>query len=134
MDCIGSPTTKQVRPSRSGHAAIEMREQLMLPAAGVLELVDQQVANAIGNSERGLIGESVFAFEHILRNLRHFNVVGCAGFGEHDLQLAGGMAQQREAGPHDLPSLHRYSGPEATCTTRRARLRDLGLPRVWRSG
>ncbi len=39
-----------------GPGCDEMREQLMLAAAGVLEFVDQQVTNAVGNSERALGG------------------------------------------------------------------------------
>ena len=88
MDCIGSPTTKQVRPSRSDHAAIEAREQLVLAAAGVLEFVDQQVADAVGDSLRCVSRKPVFALENMLRNLRHFDVIRCAGFSKHDLQLA----------------------------------------------
>ena len=60
----------------------------MLAAAGVLELVDQQVADTVGDSERGVAGKAVFGLEHALRDLRDLNEVHCAGFGKDDLSCA----------------------------------------------
>ena len=63
---MGSPTTKQVRPARSGQARDDAGEQLVLAAAGVLELIDEQVANVVGDSQRGVGGQAVFAAQNAL--------------------------------------------------------------------
>ena len=81
----------------------EMREQLVLAAARVLKFVDEQMANAVGDGLRGVGGKPVVASEYVERDLRDLDEVGGRGFREDDLQFAGGMAQQREAGAHDVP-------------------------------
>ena len=110
MDCMGSPTTKQVRPVALGPGGNEAGEQLVLAAAGVLELVDQQVADAVGDGHGGFGGKAVVASKHALSDLRDFDEVDGGGFGEDDLQFGGGMAQQREAGAHDLPVVFGVAG------------------------
>ena len=111
MDCMGSPTTKQVRPSRSGQAAMRLREQLVLAAAGVLEFVDQQVADAVGRQRARLRWAGRLRLCSTLeRDLRDLDEVHRASLGEDDVQLAGGVAQQREAGAHDLPFLFGIAG------------------------
>ncbi len=85
-------------------------DEFVLAAAGVLELVDQQVADAIGNDERGFGGQLVFAAEDVPGDLRDFNEVNGASFSEHGLQFASGMAEKSEAGAHDLPVFFGIAG------------------------
>ena len=80
-----------------------MREQLVLAAAGVLKLVDEQMANAVGNGHRGIGWESVFAFQHIQRNLRNLDVIHGRSLCKHHLQLARSAAQQLKTRAHNLP-------------------------------
>ena len=75
----------------------------MLTAAGVLELVHQQVANAVGESDCSVAGKPVFAFENAFGNLRDFDEVYGRGLGEDDFELGGGKAKKGEAGANDLP-------------------------------
>ena len=82
----------------------------MLAAAGVLELVDQQVAYAVGDCQRGVGGEIVIVPEYALGNLRHLGEVHGASLGIGDLQLARGLAQQRKAGLHNLPFVFGVAG------------------------
>ena len=75
----------------------------MLPTAGVLELVNEQVAYAVGDGHRRVRGKIVVALQHALGNLRDLDEVHSPGFGKGDLQFARRLAQQREAGAYDLP-------------------------------
>ena len=59
--------------------------------------------DVVGDGDGGVGGEIVFAREHALRNLRHFGEVHHSGFSESNFELAGRMAQQDEAGAHNLP-------------------------------
>ena len=86
-----------------GPGGDQVGEHLMLAAARVLKLVDQQVADAFGDGEGGVGGKAIVAFEHALSDLRHFNEVHRAGLGKDDLELGGGVAEQGEAGADDLP-------------------------------
>ncbi len=88
-----------------GPGGDEAGEQLVLAAAGVLELIDQQMADAVGDGQRGVGGQAVVALEHVLGDLRDLDEVHGSGLGKDDLQLGCGLAQQREAGLHDLPVL-----------------------------
>jgi hypothetical protein len=81
----------------------EAGEQLVLAAAGVLKLVDQQVADFVGDGESCVGGKIVFASEHALGNLRYLGEVHCACLCKGDSQFARCLAQQREAGLHDSP-------------------------------
>ena len=74
MDCMGSPTTKQVRPVAIRPGSDQAGEQLVLTAAGVLEFIDQQVADAVGYGQRGIGGKAVFSFKHASRDLRDLGV------------------------------------------------------------
>jgi hypothetical protein len=123
MDCMGSPTTKQVRPFALGPGGDEAGEQLVLAAAGVLKLVDQQVADAVGDGQRRVGGQAVFASEHALGDLRDLGEVHGAGLGKGDLQLARRLAQQREAGLHDLPFVFGVAGGGQMRERRPGRLR-----------
>jgi hypothetical protein len=60
----------------------------VLAAAGVLELVHQQVADAVGDGHGGVGGQAVCAFQHALGDLRDFNEVHRAGFGKDDCSSA----------------------------------------------
>ena len=71
-----------MRPVAIGPGGDEAGEQLVLAAAGVLEFVDQQVADAVGDGERGVGGQAVVALGGLLGDLRHFNEVHGAGFGK----------------------------------------------------
>ena len=64
-----------------------MSEQLMLAAAGVLELVNQQVVDAVGNGQRGVARIFVLVLQHAPSNLRHFDVVDRRVLGENYLQF-----------------------------------------------
>ena len=106
---MGSPTTKQVRPARSGHAAMRLESNgagggwcpgTRRPAGG----------GSVGDSQRGVGGQAVFASQHALGDLRDLDEVHPAGLGKGDLQLARRLAQQREAGAHDLPVLFGVAG------------------------
>ena len=99
----GVADNKAGASSPLGPCGDEAGEQLVLAAAGVLEFVDQKVANAVGDSNRGVRGEIVVALEHALGNLRDLDEVHSSGFGKGDSQLARCPAQQREAGAHNLP-------------------------------
>ena len=82
-----------VRSARSGHASMQRGNELVLTAAGVLELVDKQMADIVGDGQRGVAGQIVFAAEDLLGNLRDFNEVDRAGLCEDRLQLGGCVAQ-----------------------------------------
>ncbi len=71
-----------------GPGGDEAGEQLVLAAAGVLKLVDEQVADAVGDGERGVGGQAVFAAEHALGDLRDLGEVDRAGFGKDHLSSA----------------------------------------------
>ena len=103
MDCMGSPTTKMVRPERSGQAADESGDEFVLAATGVLEFVDEQVANIIGDGECGIGGQLIFVAEDLPGDLCDFNEVDRAGVSEDGLQFACGVAEKDEAGANDLP-------------------------------
>ena len=75
----------------------------MLAAAGVLEFVDQQVVDAVGDGDGGVGGEAVVASENALGDLCDLDEIDGAGFGKDDLELGGGVAQKGEAGADDLP-------------------------------
>ena len=66
----------------------EAAEQFVLAAAGVLELVDQQVADSVGDGLRGVDGKLVFALENVERDLRDFSKVGSRGLGKDDAKLS----------------------------------------------
>ncbi len=59
---------------------------------------------------RGLGGQTVFASEHVQRDLRDFNEVRGASLSKDHAQLARGVAQQREAGADDLPLFFGVAG------------------------
>ena len=82
----------------------------MLAAAGVLELVDEQVANAVGDGQSGVGGLAVFATENALGDLGDFDEVDLGGLGKDDLELRGGVAQKRETGADDLPVVFGVAG------------------------
>src|ERR1039458_6063316 len=48
-----------------GPCGDEAAEQFVLTAAGVLEFVDQQMADSVGDSLRGIDGKFVFALEDV---------------------------------------------------------------------
>ncbi len=83
--------------------ADEGGEKLVLAAAGVLKLVDQQVANAVAEGKGGFGRQAVVAFECALGDLCDFNEVHPRSLGEDDLELGGGVAEEGEAGLDDLP-------------------------------
>ena len=82
----------------------------MLAAAGVLEFVDQQMSDAIGNSERGFGGELIFAAEDVTGDLRDFDEVNGTSFSEHGLQFARSVPEKSEAGANDLPVFFGITG------------------------
>ena len=86
-----------------GPCADEAAEQFMLASAGVLEFVDQQMANSIGDGLRGVDGKLVFALEDTERDLCNFSKVGGGSLGKDDAKLGSGAAQKSEAGANDLP-------------------------------
>src|SRR5579859_6802546 len=59
--------------------------------------------NAVGDSKSRIAGQAVFILENTKRDLRDFSKIHQADLGKHNLQLCGSIAQQREAGTHDLP-------------------------------
>jgi hypothetical protein len=77
----------------------EVRKQLVLATACVLELVDQQVANAVGDGNSGVAGFP----QNRKRNLRNLGKVDQTGFTEDNAKLGGSAAKQPEAGSDDLP-------------------------------
>jgi hypothetical protein len=85
-------------------------QQPVLSPACVLELVYQQVTNTIGNGERSIGRQAIFAGEHALGNLRNFNKVRRASLGKHHLQLGCRVSQQVETGAHDLPVILGVAG------------------------
>ena len=74
--------------------------------------------SAMANARVG--GQAVFVLEHALGDLRDFDEVHGAGFGEDGSQFACGVAQEREAGADDLPVFFGVAGWEEDCE-RRAR-------------
>jgi hypothetical protein len=81
----------------------EAAEELVLAAAGVLKLVDEDVVDAVGDREGGVRGLAVGALEDVKGDLGDFNVVDGSGFSEDYAELAGGVAEQGETGADDLP-------------------------------
>ena len=75
----------------------------MLAPAGVLELVDQKVMDAVGKGEGGVGGQTVVTAKDALGDLCDFDEVDRAGFGKDHLELGGGVAQESETGADDLP-------------------------------
>ena len=59
--------------------------------------------------ERSISGEPVFASEHVQRELRNLDVVHAPRLRKDHLQLACGVAQQRETCAHNLPFLFRIA-------------------------
>ena len=84
-------------------------EQLVLAAAGVLEFVNEQMADAVGNGHGGFRWLVIFAAEHAEGNLRDLDEVDHACLSKSDAQISGGPAKHREAGAHDLPFLFRIA-------------------------
>ena len=78
---------------------------MVLAAAGVLEFVHEQMADAVGNGECGFRGLAVFVSEHAEGNLRDLDEVDRACSGKGDAEIGGGLAKKREAGADDLPFL-----------------------------
>ena len=93
----------------------------MLAAAGVLEFVNEQVADAVSNRESGVRWLVIFVFEHAESNLCDFDKVDHACFRKGDAKMSGGPAKQREAGAHDLPFL--FGITANGCIRRRTRKR-----------
>ena len=62
--------------------------EFVLASAGVLEFVNEQVANVVGNDECGVGGHLVFSKEDVPGDLRDFDKVNCTGFREGGLQFA----------------------------------------------
>jgi hypothetical protein len=81
----------------------EAAEEFVLAAAGVLELVDEDVVDAFGENLGGVGGGAVGVGEDAEGDLGDFNVVDRAGLGEDDAELGGGVAEEGEAGTDDLP-------------------------------
>jgi len=75
-----------------------------------LEFVDEEVADAVGGGDGGIGGKAVGACEDALCDLRDFNEVDGAGFGEDYLQLGGGVAEEGETGADDLPVFFGVAG------------------------
>ena len=75
----------------------------MLAATGVLEFVDQQMADSIGDGLCGIDGEFVFALKDAERDLRDLGKVGGGSLGKDDAKLGGSTAQKSEARADDLP-------------------------------
>ena len=86
-----------------GPGGDEAPKQFVLTAARVLEFVDQQVANAVGDGLRGVDWKFVFAFEHAERDLRDLSEVSSGRLGEDDAEFGGSAAQQSETGADNLP-------------------------------
>ena len=84
-----------------------MRKQLVLAAAGVLELVDQQMANAVGDAHRGVCWQTVIALQRIQRKLRNLGVVHGRSLCKNHLQLSRSPAQQYKTSAHNLPVFFR---------------------------
>ena len=57
-------TARGIGPCRD-----ESADEAVLAAAGVLELVNQQVTDSVGDTERGFAGQAVFVFENAKRDL-----------------------------------------------------------------
>ncbi len=104
-----------MRPVALGPCGDEAGEQLVLAAAGVLEFVDQQVTDAVGDGQGRIGGKAVFASKHAPSDLRDLDEIHGSGFGEDDLQLACGVAQQGETGLHDLPVFFGVAGGGQSC-------------------
>src|ERR1039458_3135620 len=100
---MGSPTTKQVRPARSGHAAMRLESNWCCRrlVSWNSSTSKEQVAYAVGDGYRRVRGKIVVALQHALGNLRDLDEVHSPGFGKGDLQFARRLAQQREAGAYD---------------------------------
>ena len=75
----------------------------MLAAARVLKLVDEQVPNSVSDGHGSVGGKPVVAFEHSLGDLGNLDKVDGRRLRENDLELASGVAQQRETGAYNLP-------------------------------
>ena len=81
----------------------ERGDELMLAAASVLEFVDKQMANVIGNDECGVRWQLVLGEQDVSGDLCDFDEVDGTGFRKDGLQFARGMAEENKAGPNDLP-------------------------------
>jgi len=92
----------------------------VLAAAGVLELVDEDVVDAVGDGESGVRGLAVGALEDVEGDLGDFDVVDGAGFSEDDAELAGGVAEEGETGADDLPVFVGIAGRGKVRTAARA--------------
>ena len=75
----------------------------MLATAGVLELVDEEVMDAVGECDGGVGGVAVFSAEDGLGDLGDLGEVDGGGFCEDDFELGGGVAEQGETGAEDGP-------------------------------
>ena len=64
----------------------------MLEAAGVLELVYQQMTDTIGDGHGSIGGQTVGAIQHALGDLRDFGVVHGGSFCKDHMQLGYGAA------------------------------------------
>ena len=64
----------------------------------------------VGDGQRRVGGQAVLAAQHALGDLRDLDEVHRAGLGKGDSQFARRVAQQREAGAHDLPVFFRVAG------------------------
>ena len=65
-----------------GPCGYERADEFVLTATGVLEFVDKQMANIISDRECGIGGELVFTAENAASDLRDFDEVNGACFGE----------------------------------------------------
>ena len=91
--------------STVGPGAEDAGEELVLAAAGVLELVDEEVMDTVGDGDGGVGGKPVFAAEDALGDLGDLNEIDGGGFSEDDFELGGGVAEEGETGADDLPVL-----------------------------
>ena len=103
MDCMGSPTTNRLRPDLVRPCGGEIREQMMLPTAGVLKFIHQQVVDSVGKRDGRITGKTVTAPQDLLRGLRDFDEVDCTRFGKDCAQFGDRVAQKSEAGTNNAP-------------------------------
>ncbi len=59
------------------------------------------MADGVGDGKGGIGGETIVGFEDAFGDLRDLNEVDGGGFGEDDLELGGGVAEESETGADD---------------------------------
>src|SRR5215469_17488458 len=71
-------------------------DELVLPPTRILKFVDEQVPDIVGNRKRGVGGQLILAAKNALCDLRNFDKIDGASFGEHCLQFARGVTEKTE--------------------------------------